>query len=56
MTEIKPKSAREKFWWFIHNMFAHPMSEILYWLWLENWGNWLHDATVPKHEPHEGRG
>jgi hypothetical protein len=41
-------SVREKFWWFIHNMIAHPLSEILYWLWMDELGVKLHDWTVPK--------
>jgi hypothetical protein len=28
------KTARENFWWFIHNVFAHPLSEIFYWCYL----------------------
>jgi len=42
--------------WAIHNLFAHPVGEILYWLGLENWGNWLHDATIPNHIKGTGRG
>lgn len=42
--------------WFIHNMFANPMSEVLYWMGLSRVGNWLHDITVPEHKQGEGRG
>lgn len=45
-------------WWF-HNLFAHPMSEILYWagaVWrpCRAASAWLHDATVPPlpHDEH----
>lgn len=43
-------------WWAIHNLIAHPLSEILYWLGLESIGGWLHDETVPEHEEGKGRG
>lgn len=49
------RTVREKVWWAIHNLIAHPVSEILYWLWLEPVGNWIHDATVPANHEH-GRG
>jgi hypothetical protein len=29
-------------------MIAHPLSEILYWLWMDELGVKLHDWTVPK--------
>jgi len=38
----------EKFWWPIHNLFAHPAMEIMYWLWMEEPGNRLHNWTIPK--------
>jgi hypothetical protein len=43
-------------WWAIHNVIAHPLSEIFYWIRLESVGNWLHDETVPLHEKGSGRG
>lgn len=49
------RTAKEKFWWAIHNLIAHPLSEALYWLWLEPVGNWIHDATVPRDHAN-GRG
>jgi hypothetical protein len=47
--------------WAIHNLIAHPISEIAYWLGflipqIRQFGEWLHDATVPEHEPGTGRG
>lgn len=47
--------------WFIHNMFAHPVSEIFYWMgfifpYMRVIGNFIHDFTIPKHEKGEGRG
>lgn len=43
-------------WWAIHNIIAHPLGEIAFWLHLERWGNKLHDWTVPEHEEGTGRG
>lgn len=43
-------------WWAIHNLIAHPLSEILYWLGLSRLGFWLHDATIPRHLKGTGRG
>lgn len=42
--------------WFIHNVVAHPMSEILYQMGLEGLGNQVHDMTIPTHEAGTGRG
>lgn len=43
--------------WTVHNLFAHPLSELV---WLvthrEDWAGWIHDVTVPEHAPGEGRG
>jgi len=44
------------FWWAVHNLIAHPLSEILYWLGLEGIGTLLHDETMPAHEEGKGRG
>jgi hypothetical protein len=45
--------------WTIHNLIAHPASEVI-WLIsfgkLESLGNWIHDVTLPPHEHGEGRG
>lgn len=46
----------EKFGWMIHNLIAHPISEVLYWFGYEKLGNRLHDATVPRHVTGAGRG
>lgn len=45
-----------QFWWAVHNLIAHPLSEILYWFGLQQASNWIHDKTVPEHKPGEGRG
>jgi len=47
--------------WALHNLVAHPVSELCHWAgyaWpcLRDAGSWLHDATVPAHEPGTGRG
>lgn len=42
--------------WPIHNLIAHPLSEILYWCHLESVGNRFHDATIPPHQEGKGRG
>jgi hypothetical protein len=34
-------------WWF-HNIFAHPIMQVLAWLRLYKQAIWLHDITVPK--------
>jgi len=49
--------------WFVHNMFAHPISELVYWMVrplgkisATNSAGWVHDLTIPKHNSEEGRG
>ncbi len=51
--------------WRIHNLVAHPLSEVLYQVSkglqsagfvLEVISHEMHDATVPDHEPGTGRG
>lgn len=38
----------KRFRWTVHNLIAHPISEILYQLGLENLSNTVHDETTPK--------
>lgn len=45
-----------RFRWSVHNLIAHPLSEVLYQCGYEDAGNRLHDATVPAHAPGTGRG
>lgn len=52
-----------EFWWAVHNLVAHPVSQILWWLSLcgnikplARSGDWIHDFTIPKHDLNEGRG
>lgn len=49
--------------WAIHNLVAHPISQILYMMsgfgyikLLDDMSNFIHDVTVPVHKPHQGRG
>ncbi len=46
----------ERFQWTLHNLVAHPVSEILFQVGLEKLSNLVHDKTVPEHEPGTGRG
>ena len=49
--------------WPVHNLIAHPLSEVVYWM-VRGWGKkraedisgWIHDITVPVHDVGEGRG
>lgn len=43
--------------WFVHNMFAHPLSEIAYWIVrplgrkkAEDVSGFIHDGTIPQSE------
>jgi hypothetical protein len=54
MSETLSKLGR--FSWTLHNVVAHPLSEILYQLGYEDLGNKVHDKTVPNHNRGEGRG
>jgi hypothetical protein len=46
----------ERFQWTLHNLAAHPLSEVLYQFGLADLGNRVHDATVPAHVKGTGRG
>ena len=50
------RAGRPNLWWAVHNLFAHPVSELCFWLRIPRFGNWLHDATVPEHVAGTGRG
>jgi len=45
-----------RFSWTLHNIVAHPMSEILYHLGYKDLGNKIHDKTIPFHKKGTGRG
>jgi hypothetical protein len=49
--------------WSVHNLLAHPLSEVFHLLSyicfkarLRAISNYIHDVTIPKHEPGQGRG
>jgi hypothetical protein len=44
------RSGPEWFWWAVHNLVAHPVSELLYWVRLKKLSKLVHDETVPIHE------
>ena len=49
------------FKWSLHNLVAHPLSEMVYLLGLgtapfERASNWIHDVTIPEHDSGTGRG
>jgi len=45
-----------RFQWTLHNLVAHPLSEVLFQLGFESFSNTVHDSTVPLHEEGTGRG
>lgn len=45
-----------RFRWTLHNLVAHPLSEVLFQFGAERAGNWFHDVTIPWHEKGTGRG
>lgn len=34
--------------WWVHNIFAHPIMQLLAWCHLYKQAIWIHDVTVPK--------
>ena len=46
----------ERWQWTLHNLLAHPLSEIFYQLGFIEASNLLHDLTIPDHKPGTGRG
>ena len=36
------------FKWTIHNIIAHPISEIAYLLGAKGFSTWIHDITIPE--------
>jgi hypothetical protein len=54
---VGKRNGNESFWWAIHNLIGHPVSEIAYWLGLRKLSGWIHDETVPRHDTaSSGRG
>ena len=46
----------ERWRWTLHNVVAHPLSELLYQVGLGDLGNTVHDVTIPIHIRGTGRG
>ena len=44
------------FKWSLHNIVAHPLSELVHLIGFERASNWIHDITMPEHESGTGRG
>lgn len=42
--------------WPMHNLVGHPVSELCHLAGLPELGDWVHDRTLPAHEPGTGRG
>jgi hypothetical protein len=49
-------ATKERFRWSLHNLFGHPLSELAWLVGLRKLSDWLHDASIPRHAPGEGRG
>ena len=45
-----------RFRWTLHNLIAHPLSEMAFQLGFTSFDEWIHDATIPTHVPGTGRG
>ena len=45
-----------RFQWTLHNLVAHPVSEVVFQAGFERLSNRIHDITVPAHPPGTGRG
>jgi hypothetical protein len=57
MTVSKFLSKLGPFKWSLHNIVAHPLSEIVYLFTAsDRASNWIHDITVPEHESGAGQG
>lgn len=44
-----------RFKWTLHNLIAHPISEILWLIYLERASHWIHEVTIPEHLAGEAR-
>lgn len=38
--------------WFVHNMFGHPVMQLLMMLRCKSLGSYIHDATLPPIDKH----
>lgn len=46
----------ERFKWTLHNVVAHPLSELFWQFGFEDLSGKIHDSTIPEHNPGAGRG
>ena len=46
----------ERYRWSLHNLVAHPLSEIVHLCGYTDLGNKIHDFTIPDHEEVQDRG
>jgi hypothetical protein len=46
----------ERFRWTVHNIVAHPLSEVFFQAGMIGISNWIHDWTIPLHERGTGHG
>ncbi|HUY36510.1 MAG TPA: hypothetical protein VMV69_27490 [Pirellulales bacterium] len=44
------------FWWMVHNLVSHPLSEVVFWFGGRKLADRVHDWSVPRHRPGAGRG
>lgn len=57
MRDISKKLAKlGRYKWTIHNVVAHPLSEVFHLLGYSQLGNKIHDITIPEHVRGQGRG
>ena len=57
MRNINKKLAKlGRYKWTIHNVIAHPLSEVFHLLGYSQLGNKIHDITIPEHIRGQGRG
>ena len=57
MVDISKKLAKlGRYKWTIHNVIAHPLSEVFHLLGYSKLGNKIHDITIPEHIRGQGRG
>jgi hypothetical protein len=57
MRNINKKLAKlGRYKWTIHNVIAHPLSEVFHLLGYSKLGNKIHDITIPEHIRGQGRG
>ena len=57
MRDISKKLAKlGRYKWTIHNVIAHPLSEVFHLLGHSQLDNKIHDITIPQHVRGQGRG